>query len=152
MKEPAYLNGLNDVLDLLVDSRKGYAEAEARAEDPHVKSLLRLFSDHRQPLIDELEEECRRLNKDHEPSTGTLKGDVHRVWMDIRDGLSGSANANVLRECERGEEYLLSRYDEVMQQKELPVDTWRLLQKQRGTVSTDLAQVRTDRRIMDTLE
>ena len=152
MNTPPYAKGLNDLHDLLVDSRKGYAEAAQRAEDPTVKSMLDKFSSSREPLIAALNSERRRLDPEHEPSNGTLKGDMHRAWMDVRDALSTTENANVLSECERGEKYLLDRYDEVMQDKELPPATRALLQEQRSKVQGHLETVRSERRTKDATE
>lgn len=146
MQEPTYTKGLNDLQDLLVDSRKGYAE------DPKIKHMLDRFSSRRQPFINDLVDQRRRLDKDYKPSNGTVKGDLHRTWMDVRDSLSSTENANVLRECERGEEYLLGRYDEVMRDEHLPDDLRGLLQQQRATIQADLDQVKQDRRMKDSLE
>src|SRR5262249_50200604 len=101
---------LNNIHDLLVDSRNSYAEAAERVEDENVKDLLRSLSSGRGRLIAEVDELRHRADPGaSERKGGTLKGDVHRAWMAIRDSLSSTENANVLSECERGEEFLLMR-------------------------------------------
>ena len=152
MKDQAYLKGLNDLHDLLIDSRKGYKEAAERAEDPAVKSMLSTFSMNREPLISKLTAERKRMDATYEPSNGTLKGDVHRAWMDVRDALSSTDNANVLKECERGEKFLIERYDEVMQDKELPEATRQLLRAQQDQVRENLETVRSRRQTKDAIE
>lgn len=152
MDQPSYIKGLNDLHDLLEDSRKGYAEAADRADDPAVKRMLSRFSTARAPLIGDLTGQRRQMDKDYEPSKGTIKGDLHRTWMEVRDALSGKENANVLSECERGEKYLLDRYDEVMKDDELPADVRQLLEKQRATVRENLANVKAERQSKDAIE
>lgn len=36
---------------------------------------------------------------------GTLKGDLHRTWMDIRDPFTATDEAAMLAECKRGESF-----------------------------------------------
>ncbi|MCB0764803.1 MAG: PA2169 family four-helix-bundle protein [Flavobacteriales bacterium] len=152
MSNAAYLNGLNDIHDLLVDSEKGYKEAAERAEDPGVKALLSGLSKSRLSLISDLTNERLQLDRDYKPRTGTLKGDLHRAWMDLRDSLSSSENANVLKECERGENFLLERYEEVLEDRDLPSSTRELLTNQRNEVSRNLAKVRGERKVKDAIE
>ncbi|MCB9185036.1 MAG: PA2169 family four-helix-bundle protein [Flavobacteriales bacterium] len=150
--KPAYAGALNDLHDLLEDSRKGYHEAAERAEDPAVKLMLDGFARERMPLITALVTERLRLDPSYEPSNGTIKGDLHRAWMDIRDTLSSTDNANVLSECERGEKYLLDRYDDVLKLESLPVETGNLLRSQRAKVHENLNVVRERRRAKEAHE
>jgi uncharacterized protein (TIGR02284 family) len=147
-----HINGLNDLHDLLVDSRKGYREASERAEDPAIKEMLNRFSNGRITLIDELVAGRQRVDATYKPSDGTIKGDLHRVWMDVRDALSSNENANVLRECERGENYLLERYSEVLEKEGLPADLRALLMMQQAEIRANVEAVRAMRRMKETVE
>jgi uncharacterized protein (TIGR02284 family) len=143
---------LNNIHDLLVDSRKGYMEAAERVEDDQVKDLLGALSMERVKLIEELDALRAKADPDaKEREGGTLKGDLHRIWIDLRDALSASDNANVLNECERGEEFLLMRYDEAMEKEPAP-ETFALLQHQRITVQQDLNRIRHLRKSFEKIE
>ena len=143
---------LNNLLDLLEDSRKGYHEAGERAEDPHVKALLDDLSQSRLALINEVDELRQKAEPGAPPrAAGTLKGDLHRIWIDIRDALSTSENANVLSECERGEHYLLSRYEN-MQEKEVSAGTFALAQRQRARVQANVERITQLRRRLEQVE
>ncbi len=133
--------GLRNLAELLMDSRKGYQEAADRAEAPHLKQLLMKLSNGRTPLITEVESQLRMLGEDDMPKDGTLKGDLHRAWIDIRDSLSGSDNATVLAECERGEKYLLERYDELINDSEMAESVKSMLNKQRTQVQSNINEV-----------
>ena len=144
---------LHNIHDLLVDSRKGYTEASERAEDPRTKELLASFSRERGPL----EAEVDALLKQLEPEAthrdgGTLKGDLHRAWMDLRDSLTKSENANVLSECERGEGFLLMRYDEVLEQQDLNPAVRTLSERQRSIVQANLGRIKTLREVFEKIE
>ena len=133
---------LNNLRDLLVDSREGYIKAAERVDDHQVKAMLVRLSTGRLALLEELD--ALRLAADPEAGKrngGTLKGDLHRAWMDLRDALSKSENANVLHECERGEEYLIGRYDAI-DSKEVDARTYSLCQRQRGEVQGNLERIK----------
>jgi uncharacterized protein (TIGR02284 family) len=134
---------LHNIHDLLVDSRKGYLEAAERVEDPHVNQLLTAFSQERTLLEGEVDAELRMQDPEAEHSEGgTIKGDLHRAWMELRDALSTSENANVLAECERGEGYLLMRYDEVLKKEDLLPATRALATSQREQVQRNVDRIK----------
>ncbi|MGV3636139.1 MAG: PA2169 family four-helix-bundle protein [Flavobacteriales bacterium] len=137
------LTQLNNVKDLLVDSQKGYREAAARVEDLELKGILTHLSDSRTPLLAAMDRLIEAAAPDQPPREGgTLKGDLHRTWMDVRDSLSTSENANVLAECERGEEFLLMRYEEVLKRDDLVPVTRNTLQEQHAVVKGNLDRVK----------
>lgn len=132
---------LNDIHDLLVDSRKGYMKAAENAEDPRIKSLLTKLSVGRLALMEDLLK--LRVQNDPEANMddgGTIKGDLHRTWIDVRDALSSSDNANVLHECERGEQYLLDAYE--VEPGDVTPQTFDLFQRQRATVASNMVQIK----------
>ena len=133
--------GLKDIAELLIDSQKGYKEAAERVEAPHLKQLLVRLSNDRSPLVNEVNSQLRMLGEDDVPSEGTLKGSLHRAWIDLRDSLSASDNANVLDECERGEKYLLERYDELLNDNELAPGVRSILNEQRMKVQTNISEI-----------
>jgi uncharacterized protein (TIGR02284 family) len=132
---------LNNLVELLIDSRKGYQEAAERVEAPHLKQLLTKLSTERAPLISEVESQLRMVGEDDMPKDGTVKGDLHRAWIDIRDSLSGSENANVLDECERGEKYLLERYDDIIKDEDVSPQVKTMLNTQRTKVQSNINEV-----------
>lgn len=144
---------LHHIHDLLVDSRKGYAEAADRVEDERVKGLLMAFSDERVVLESAVDAELQKQDpgSPHRDG-GTIKGDLHRAWMDLRDALSRSDNANVLSECERGEGYLLMRYDEVLKKADLLPSTRALATAQRAEVQGNLDRIKELRKRFEKIE
>ena len=146
------LTDLKNIHDLLVGGRKGYAEASKRADDIRVKNLLSAFSNERSALEADLDAELRELEPGAPHRDGTVKGDLHRTWMEIRDALSTTDNANVLSECERGEGYLLMRYDDILKKHELSDRTRSLLQQQRTAVQENMNRVKTLRKQFKAIE
>jgi uncharacterized protein (TIGR02284 family) len=139
---------LNNTRDLLEDSREGYMKAAERVDDHQLKSMLVSLGTARLYLIQELDDlrvkADPRVSADPEERTregGTLKGNLHRAWMDVRDALSKSDNANVLHECERGEEYLMEHYADADSSKVHP-ETFSLFQRQRSEVQGNLDRIK----------
>jgi uncharacterized protein (TIGR02284 family) len=81
------------------------------------------------------------LGEDDVPKDGTVKGDLHRAWIDIRDSLSGSANANVLDECERGEKYLLERYEDIFNDEDVIESVKSMITKHRVKIQSNINEV-----------
>ncbi len=136
------LTQLNNLRDLLEDSREGYIKAAERVEDPQVKRMLVSLSTSRLKLIQEVDD--LRMQADPEAKTrdgGTIKGDLHRAWIELRDSMSKSDNANVLHECERGEEYLIGHYEDV-DAKDVHPNTFALCQRQRAEVQGNLGRIK----------
>ncbi len=132
---------LKNITELLIDSRKGYQEAAERAEAPHLKQLLNKLSVERAPMINEVGSKLRMLGEDDIPQDGTVKGDLHRAWIDIRDSLSGSANADILSECERGEKYLLDRYDELIKDDDVDQNARSMFTQQRSKIQGNINEI-----------
>lgn len=137
------LTQLNNVKDLLVDSQKGYLQAAERVEDVQLKGILTYLGSSRTSLLAAMDKLIAQADPAQPPREGgTIKGDLHRTWMEVRDALSTSDNANVLAECERGEEFLLMRYDEVLKKDDLNPAARSTLQDQRAIVQGNVERVR----------
>ena len=144
---------LHNIHDLLVDSRKGYSESSECAEDASTNELLASISSERVQLEAEVDTLLAKLDPAAEQRDGgTIKGHLHRTWMDLRDPLTKSGNANVPSECERGEEYLIMRYDEALKQDDLSVNTRTLANGQRTKVQTNLHRVMELRKQFEAIE
>jgi uncharacterized protein (TIGR02284 family) len=138
---------ISEILALLADSRKGYQEASERAEDATVKAHLSELSMSRTQLIDDL-----ARASDEDPVSGSLKGTLHRVWIDIRDALSTTENTNILRECERGETFLAERYKAALEATDIPDSLKTLLEKQWKEVVANLTIILSMRRTLERSE
>lgn len=132
---------LRDICELLIDSRLGYGDAGARAHDPRLKALLAEIGESRIGMIastaNVIEAKGKRM-----PRNGTLKGTLHRAWMAVRDTLASTDDVNLVAECQRGEAFLIGRYDEALRDGELPEEVTALLGAQREELMSNLVQIR----------
>jgi uncharacterized protein (TIGR02284 family) len=131
---------LRDIRELLTDSRLGYADAARRADDERLKALLKQLGEARVSMVADL---AKEMGDGLAPSpTGTFKGKLHRLWMVVRDIVSSTDNVNMLAECERGEAYLIGRYDEVLRDDGIGPSVRNILEAQREGLMSTFAEIK----------
>ena len=126
---------LTDLYELVCDSEKGYAEAAKKMKTPQLKTFLAKLSGERSEMKQQLAIKIHLLNPEEDLDEGTLKGNLHRTWITIREALATSTDHAVLDECARGEDYLAKRYSTVIADKETPAEALSLLREQGTKVS-----------------
>lgn len=131
---------LSEVCELLIDSKLGYGDAARRANDPRLKRLLSDIGGSRIGMIATVANTIERSGR-YVPQSGTFKGTLHRVWMAVRDILSNTDDVNMVAECERGESYLIGKYDQTLKLPELPEDLRTLLRRQRVDLMSNLSAI-----------
>ncbi len=126
---------LNDLYQLVTDSIKGYSESAEKVKTPQLAAFLSKLVVERTQMKHELASTIHRLHPGEDLDEGTLKGDLHRAWINVREALSSSTDHSVLDECARGEAYLTERYSTVMQDKDTPSSVLPLLREQGSKVA-----------------
>ena len=131
---------LNALLEKNYDAQRGYATA---AEDVKHVQLKRWFAKQgkvRTQFCAELAGEMKRMNM--EPNNdGSVLGDLHRQWMDIKSFLSLNTQESILEECLRGEQASLDEYNDVLEHRgELAPTIVTILENQRHTIQMTIAK------------
>ena len=140
MNSATSLTPLKDLYELLGDSRKGYVEVADKVDSIQIAGRLLRLSNERQGMqqavariIISLRPAYTKLNG------GTLKGNLHRTWMELRKAMSGTTEAALLDECIRGENYLLDRYTAVIVDEQTPQEALQELREQQASVDVALS-------------
>jgi uncharacterized protein (TIGR02284 family) len=60
---------------------------------------------------------------------GSLKADLHRRWVDLRDAISKGGDQEIIEEVERGEDYLKGKYDTALADTQLSPETMAVIQQ-----------------------
>ncbi len=132
---------LNDLLEKNYDSEKGYQLAEEKVDDPRLKEIFKSRSQNRYDHGHELKAEIKKYGES--PDKGTsIKGDIHRSWMNIKSSLSSNKEEAILEEAIRGEKAAVENYDEVIGEADIPATTKELLTKQRDHIKSALEEVK----------
>ena len=132
-------NRLNELLAKTYDAEKGYKTAAEKVDMPSVKKFLSDKVRQRATFAQELKSEIMEYGQLPEDG-GTLAGDIHRSWINLKAALSSNQTEQILEEVERGEKASLESYDAILKDKEtvLPPSTEQLLTKQRNAIQAAL--------------
>lgn len=107
---------LNGLIETCKDGQEGFKTAAENVYGSELKSLFYDYSQQRAQFAGELQEEVRHLGGDPE-KLGSVSGELHRAWMEVKTALVGKDNASILNECERGEDAALKAYHDALNEK-----------------------------------
>lgn len=110
---------LNQLIKLCNDGNRGYKEAAEQIENEEISTILYRLSQQRALFEAELKNEVRNLGgstEDRGPdeSEGTLLGNLHRKWIDLKEKLTSKEYEAVLEECKRGDKNAYEAYEEAL--------------------------------------
>jgi uncharacterized protein (TIGR02284 family) len=136
-------NKLNEILEKTYDAQRGYANAAENTEHAQLKGWLAQKGARRTEYAAELIGQMKGMNL--EPKTdGTVKGDMHRSWMNLKTAVSSDKEEAILEECIRGEKAAVEEYQEVLNNKtELPPSVVQILERQKNEIQATLNEVKT---------
>ena len=113
---------LNSLITTTIDSAHGFERSAEDAEVPTFIDMFREFSQERRQVVGRLQERVRTLGGTPNDD-GSLKADLHRRWVDLRDAISRGGDKEIIEEVERGEDYLKGKYDTALKDNELSAET-----------------------------
>jgi uncharacterized protein (TIGR02284 family) len=123
---------LNELIQTSKDGENGFRAAAESVQDSNLRHLLESYAQQRAEFAAELQLEVRRLAQDP-VDTGHATAAVHRSWMDIKAALTGRDEAEVITECERGEDTAVGVYRKALD-SDLPEDLRMIVQRQSSEV------------------
>lgn len=132
---------LEEILEKNKDAEKGYAKAAENAKSRGLQNYFRRKSDERMGFNKEL----RRLmvaNYDEIDENGSFTGSIHRTWMDIKSFFSGNEDEAMLEEAIRGDKAAVNEYEEVLDDKVLPMAIEVLIRDQKVKIQADLNTIK----------
>ncbi|MCL5245632.1 PA2169 family four-helix-bundle protein [Cellulophaga sp. 20_2_10] len=132
-------NRLNSLLEKTYDAEKGYKLGVEKVENPSVKRFLENKIEQRYNFGHQLKSEILAYGELPEKG-GSLKGDLHRTWMNLTATLASNEDETILNEVERGEKSFIEEYDEILKDKDMVLapSTENLLIAQRDSVQSSL--------------
>ena len=113
---------LNSLITTTIDSADGFERSAEDADLPRFAEMFREFAMERRQVVGMLQLGVRTLGATPNDD-GSLKADLHRRWVDLRDAIGRGGDREIVEEVERGEDYLKSKYDAALADEELSPDT-----------------------------
>jgi uncharacterized protein (TIGR02284 family) len=123
---------LLEVIEVLQDGQKGFAEIGEHLKDEHLKKYFLAESLKRASFRGELENVLHQEGMIDVYQSGSVTGDMHRTWAELKSKLGGGDHA-LLESAEQGEDAAKKAYKEALEQ-ELPLPIRELLATQQAHV------------------
>lgn len=135
-------NKLNDLLTRTYDAEKGYKLAQEKVENPSIKKFLGDKVQQRYNFGHELKKEIMSFGQLPDKG-GSLKGDIHRTWMNLTATISSDETERILEEVERGEKASIEEYNDILNDSDMVLapSTENVLRKQRNAIEESLNMV-----------
>ncbi|ASV29688.1 ferritin-like domain-containing protein [Maribacter cobaltidurans] len=137
-------NRLNDLLTRTYDAEKGYKLAQDKVDNPTVKKFLADKVQQRYNFGHELKKEIQTFGELPDKG-GSIKGDLHRTWMNFTTTFTSDDTERILEEVERGEKASLEEYNEILNDDDMVLapSTENMLIKHRNEIKEALNNAKT---------
>lgn len=132
---------LNGLIATTVDSVDGYRAAGVDASNERFRSIFSDRANEREDVVLELQTRVRELGGEPEDD-GTALAGVHRVFMNLRDAVTGSDDAAVVSEVERGEDHIKAKFEAAMADSDLSAESQAVVRQCYASVKQGHDQMR----------
>ena len=134
------ISKLQDLIEINIDSQKGFQQAAETIEEPKMATLFRQIARDRAANATELQRFVA-VNNETPEDDGSAMGAMHRWWLSARGALNGGDDYVVLIEAERGEDAIKHKYEDVLKETAgSPMND--VLTRQYATVKSQHDQIR----------
>jgi uncharacterized protein (TIGR02284 family) len=120
---------LNTLIQAGKDAERGYLAAADLVAEPELVQLFAGYAMQRAKFVAELDGRVRTLRATP-VKTGSVMGEVHRGWMELKAGIESNETHAILSECERGEDMAVMAYREALQTRDVDRQTREIVQRQ----------------------
>ncbi|WP_340200791.1 PA2169 family four-helix-bundle protein [Ascidiimonas sp. W6] len=140
-------NKLNELLEKTYDAEKGYKFASDNTNNPELKQFFDDRVKQRYNFGHQLKNEIQAYGQEPEKG-GSVKGAVHREWMNLKTAISSNNEEAILEEVARGEQVSIDKYNEILSENNLPASTEAILFAQKNLITASLNRVKTFETVM----
>ncbi|MFW6125263.1 MAG: ferritin-like domain-containing protein, partial [Pirellulales bacterium] len=106
-------NTLNDLISACHDAESGFRTLAENAPTKETKALFQHYAEQHHRFAAGLQEEVRHLGGESSEG-GTVRGAMHRGWVNVKSAVAGPDEAYLLSDCRRDEAVLLEKYQEAL--------------------------------------
>ena len=127
---------LNGLIETTLDSVNGYREAAEHIENPELRSMFEQRAGRRAQLSSELQGEVRTFGGEPKTDQSAL-GALHNKFVELKTGLTGDKDKAVVDEVERGEDAMKAKFEEAVEDDDLPSSARSLIERALGMIQAD---------------
>lgn len=115
---PRTIQGLQELIAINLDSSRGLEAAADLIENPRIASVFRSLAPQRREFAAALQDYARSNNVEPTDS-GSIKGTLHRWWLNIHGTVRAGDEHAVLSDAEAGEDAIKHKYEAVLKDTEI---------------------------------
>jgi len=112
---------LNTLIATLLDSVDGYTKAAQDCDNPQLAERFNSRARERQSAVAGLQAAVARLGGNPEDD-GTVLAGAHRMFLGLKEAITGRDDKAILNEVERGEDYLKAKFETARDNVDLTPD------------------------------
>ncbi len=135
------IDTLNGLITTTIDSVAGYREAAKDASENTFRTLFTDRANERDGVVNTLQAEVRALGG--EPNTdGSALAGAHRMFVNLREALTGGDDKAIIAEVERGEDHIKAKYEAALADRDVSADAVATIQRCYQSVKAGHDQMR----------
>lgn len=108
------INDLKELLVLINDGKEGFETSSEATDKIELKGLFLRFSAQRALYSIELKAYIEKLGGKAANENGSVLGNLHQAWIDIKQALSSKEDKAILNTVITGEKVALDRYNKLI--------------------------------------
>lgn len=120
-EQSTQITTLNTLIGTLLDSVDGYTKSAQDVDNPQLAERFNARARERQGAVAGLQAAVARLGGNPEDDSTTL-GAAHRVFLNLKEAVTGRDDQAILNEVERGEDYLKGKFQAALKSADLQAD------------------------------
>lgn len=124
---------LNTLIATLLDSIDGYTRSAEDVRDADLRERFLARARERQGAVATMQAAVARLGGNPEDD-GSLLAGAHRVFLSLKEAVTGTDDQAILNEVERGEDYLKEKFEAAMRMTELGAEARTAINEAWGSV------------------
>ncbi|HEY6049385.1 MAG TPA: PA2169 family four-helix-bundle protein [Sphingomicrobium sp.] len=131
---------LNTLIATTIDSITGYENSAKDIKSQRLAQIFRERANERQQVVEELRAEVRRLGGEPE-SDGSFLGKTHQRFEDLKAAVTGQDEQAIIKEVERGEDYLKEKFETALNEGTLSGETRAVVERAYQSVRSGHDQI-----------
>lgn len=129
---------IKQIIEKNEDSVKGFEKAAENAKEIGIKKYFEKRGEKRRLFIKTLHNATPALQTGTAEIEGSVKGSMHRAWMDVKTFFSGDNDDAMLEEAVRGDTSAIAEYNEILTDSMVPYRIKEIIREQRDEIQNDL--------------
>lgn len=120
------ISKINGLIKTTIDSIDGYREAAEDSDNSQFQSIFFARANEREQVAQKLQQHVTQLGGTPEDS-GSITAGAHRVFMNLREAITGADDNAIIAEVERGEDHIKEKFESAISDDDLSADSRSLI-------------------------